>query len=80
MAGRTSALVEWLAATCGQTRAEILAAHGWDDASIAAEDSPVPPFRVAVELPTRRVETTYMGRDAEGNLTRVEQRETTVEG
>ena len=66
--GRTSALVEWLAATCGQTRAEILAAHGWDDASVAAEDSPVSPLKVAVELPTRRVETTYMGRDAEGYL------------
>ena len=79
VAGRSAALLAWLAATCQQSPEEVMAAHGWTTGSVAAEDSPVPPFKVDVQLPTRRIVTDVMVRNVNGDLTRVEQRETTVE-
>lgn len=76
VAGRTADLLAWLVDVVHQRPlTEVLALHGWTAEAVAAEDAPP---TVRVDLPQRRVETEFIERDAEGNLTRVVQTERTV--
>jgi hypothetical protein len=86
VAGRTAALVDWLAEVWSKPADEVLAVFGLTPEAVAAEDSPIPtvhvvlppvPVQVNVTLPDRRT-TSDFKRDAEGTVTTVVQLETSV--
>ena len=86
VAGRTAALVDWLAEVWAKPTDEVLAVFGLTPEIVAAEDSPIPtvnvvlppvPVEVNVTLPDRRT-TSEFKRDAAGTVSTVIQLETSV--
>lgn len=86
VAGRTAALIDWLAEVWAKPADEVLAVFGLTPEAVAAEDSPTSPIHVVlppvpvevnVTLPDRRT-TSDFKRDADGDIVNVIQLETSV--
>lgn len=74
VAGRTAALVEWLAAEWSKSADEVCTALGIPPESVAAEDSP--PATVSVALPTRKT-VSEITRNEAGGIVSISQIEST---
>lgn len=86
VAGRTAALIDWLAEVWAKPADEVLTVFGLTPEAVAAEDSPTSsihvvlppvPVEVNVTLPTRRTESDFV-RDRDGEIVNVIQLETSV--
>ncbi len=82
IAGRTSALMAWMAEACGKPIEEVLTIWNLTPDDVTAEDTPAPVVvhvPVTVTLPATRTTTTAIQRNAAGEIIRVDQKTVDVD-